>query len=169
MWLSQCSNANSREVETTDTWTELRVYGCGTKAVTKAMRRMRLRSSRNERSTQRRSSRTTKAMVKAVRKVHRWCSRTEERMQWRSSCTDDRGTKAVAKGVRKTHLWLWNKGSEEGRNKALDSAPTREGWSMTKPPRLWRQQLRGGDDGYANKAMHLRLWNEGSKCDLLDT
>ena len=33
MWLSQCSGANSREVETTGTRTELRTYGCGTKAV----------------------------------------------------------------------------------------------------------------------------------------
>ena len=154
---------------TTDTRTELCIYGCGTKAVTKAVRRMRLWSSRNDRSTHRRSSRTTKAMVKAVRKVHRWCSRTDERMQRRSSCTDDRGMKAVAKGVRKTHLWSWNKGLDEGRNKALDSASTREGWSMTKSPRLRCQQLRGGDDGYANKATHLRLWNEGSKCDPLDT
>ena len=154
---------------TTDTRTELCIYGCGTKAVTKAVRRMRLWSSRNDRSTHRRSSRTTKAMVKAVRKVHRWCSRTDERMQQRSFCTDDRGMKAVAKGVRKTHLWSWNKGLDEGRNKALDSASTREGWSMTKSPRLRCQQLRGGDDGYANKATHLRLWNEGSKCDPLDT
>ena len=157
MWLSQCSSANSHKVETTDTRTELRAYGCGTKAVTKAVRSMHLRSSRNDRSTHRWSSHTTKAMVKAVRKVHRWCFRIDERMRRRSSCTDDRGTKAVAKGVKKAHLWSWNKGSDEGQNKALDSAPTREGWSITKPPRLWRQQLRGGDDGYANKASHLRL------------
>ena len=56
-----------------------------------------------------------------------------------------------------------NKGLDEGKNKALDSAPTQEGWSMTKPPMLRRQQLQVGDDGYANKATYWWLWNKG--CD----
>ena len=102
----------------------------------KAVRRMHQRSSCANGRMHWRSSRTTKAMVKAVRKVHRWYSRTDERMRRRSFCTDDREMKAVAKEVRKMHLWLWNKGSDEGRNKALDLASTQEGWSMTKPPML---------------------------------
>ena len=131
----------------------------------KAVRRMHQRSSCANGRMQRRNSRTTKAMVKAVRKVHRWYSRTDERMRRLSSCTDDCGTEAVAKEVRKMHLWLWNKGSDEGRNKALDSMSNQEGWSMMQPPRLRCQQLRGGDDGYAKKATRLWLWNDGGKCE----
>ena len=130
----------------------------------KAVRRMHQRSSCANGRMHWRSSRTTKAMVKAVRKVHWWYSRTDERMRRRSFCTDDREMKAVAKEVRKMHLWLWNKGSDEGRNKALDSMSTQEGWSMMQPPRLRCQQLRGGDDAYANKATHLWSRNDGGKC-----
>ena len=35
---------------------------------------------------------------------------------------------------------------------------------MMQPPRLRCQQLRGGDDGYANKATHLWSRNDGGKC-----
>ena len=80
------------------------------------------------------------------------------RRRWirgRSSCTDDCGTKAMAKEARKTHLWLWNKGSDEGRNKALDLALTQEGWSMTKPPMLEFVEHRGSSrtNGRKTKAV----------------
>ena len=150
-----------------------------TKAMVKAVRKVHRWYSRTDERMWRRNSctdermrrrnsctddRGTKVVAKAVRKVHRGYSRTDERMRRRSSCTDDRGTKAVATEVRKMHLWLWNKGSDEGRNKALDSMSTQEGWSMMQPPRLRCQQLRGGDDGYANKATHLWSRNDGGKC-----
>nr|POE44598.1 hypothetical protein CFP56_77758 [Quercus suber] len=48
MWLSQCSSANSCEVETTDTQTKLCTYGCGTRAVSAIrwiLRRMEEQSS----------------------------------------------------------------------------------------------------------------------------
>ena len=79
------------------------------------------------RGSSRTNGRKTKAVVKAVRRMQRRISLTDERMRRRSSCTDDRGTKAVATEVRKMHLWLWNKGSDEGRNKALDLMSTQEG------------------------------------------
>ena len=101
MWLSQCSGANSREVETTGTRTELRTYGCGTKAVN--VIRWMLRRRAEQSSGLSADSRRLINDEAANGVSHRLCSRSDGRMRRPSSCTDDHGTKAVEKGVKRMH------------------------------------------------------------------